>query len=204
MKAKRTSKRAYLARRKRRVRELYLDGLDPRDIAVKLVEDGTIETTDESLESAARLVRGDVAEIKAEIESVRIQDAQVAGSERDALERKLKRLRAEYERQVMIANGEPDETGVEAVIVTTMDTPNGPLTSQRPKWPASSRQKASKDASILAEKIGDVEIALARVLDDGVDERTGEKRSESFVFSFPQTGTMSDLIAMNLERGKVN
>jgi hypothetical protein len=52
------SKDLYLEKRKRRVRELYeKEGLQARDIAARLVDEGTIETLDESLESAIRLVR---------------------------------------------------------------------------------------------------------------------------------------------------
>jgi hypothetical protein len=91
MPAKKESKERYIARRQRRVRELYIgEGLQPRAIAERLVKDGTIETTDESLESALRLVRSDVAAIREEIDAERAEDAKpFTVNEIDALEREL-------------------------------------------------------------------------------------------------------------------
>src|ERR1700694_1616641 len=102
MAAKRSSKKAYIARRRRRVREGFIgEGLAPREIAAKLVADGTIETTDESLESAIRIVRSDVAGIRGEIDAEREEDDQqhAASNTADAMERELARLRTEQRRQ---------------------------------------------------------------------------------------------------------
>jgi hypothetical protein len=106
------SKKSYLAERATKIREMYLrDGLESRDIAAALVADGTIKTTDRSLQSAIRLVQVEVAKIRAEIDGFRADDAdgKVATSEVDALERKLARLRLERDRQQLIAEGQPME-----------------------------------------------------------------------------------------------
>lgn len=186
MTIKRESKKAYLERRKRRVRELYLEGHEAPEIATALVEDGTIETTDESLDSAIRLVRKDIKEYREQLTAQRLDDAQpgIAGDELDALSRKLRRLREAYADQRRIAEGEPVEMCARsqyrteacanlvcvasghmpyvgpAVGVTMTDTPQGMMTSYRALWPAGVRQKAAKDAALIAEKIADVEAAL--------------------------------------------
>lgn len=187
MPAKRESKKAYLDRRKRRVRELYLEGLEAPEIASLLVAEGTIDTTDESLASAIRLVRVDIAEYRAELTAQRADDSKpsVASDEVDSLTRKLRRLREAYADQRRIADGEPIEmcarsrypiqscanpechagaghlafTGP-AIGVTMTDTPQGMMTSYKALWPAGVRQKAAKDAALLAEKIAEVEVAM--------------------------------------------
>jgi hypothetical protein len=188
MPAKRESKKAYLVRRKRRVRELYLEGYDAPEIARQCVAEGVIETIDESLESAIRLVRADIAEFRRELSAHRAADAnpEVAGSEIDALERKLRRLREAHADQRRIATGEPTEicarsrfeiaactdrtcgaTGKHmpfvgpAIGVVITDTPQGAMTSYKALWPAGVRQKAVKDAALLAEKIAELEIVIA-------------------------------------------
>lgn len=216
--AKKQSKRMYLAKRKKRVRELYIHGrLEPRDIAAKLVDDGTIETTDESLESAVRLVRGDVAKIRAEITSHREgdADASVAFNEIDALEYELADLRKERDRQQLIADGEPIEMCARssvpppacanplclaeekhvpyvgpAIGVTITYTPQGPMTSYKALWPAGVRQKASKDAAILAEKVSKLEVALA------------EKRSMRIAAAVRKDGAEKDDIFRIVTSGK--
>lgn len=197
--AKLESKRAYIARRKRCVRELYVrEGYEVRDIAAALVADETITTTDESLESAIRLVRSDVAEIRAELDGLRSADAQpnVAGNEVDALERKLERLRKEHRRQESIASGEPDEQGRDAQLTTTTDTPGGPIIVVRPKWPAGVRQKASKDACTLAEKIAEIEITLAEKRRS--EEEDGTSAQDGGLTIVESDKSLQELIARNL------
>lgn len=188
MAAKRESKLAYLDRRKKRVRELYLEGEETVDIASKLVTEGVIETSDESLESAIRLVRKDIAKFRAELAAHRIADAkpEIAGDDIDILSRKLKRLREEHAFQCLVRDGQPMElcarssipasvcankeceaTGKHATYVgpgvgiTIAQTPQGPITTYKALWPAGVRQKAGKDAATLAVKISEVETALA-------------------------------------------
>jgi len=106
------AKLTYLAKRKKRVREIFeREGLQPRDIAARLVNEGVIETLDESLESATRLVRADLKEIRLSIDTGRAADAvpALAGNEIDALERELAELRRQHARQELIAEGEPIE-----------------------------------------------------------------------------------------------
>lgn len=186
--AKQQSKKTYLAKRKNRVRELYIhDRMQPRDIAARLVADGVIETTDESLESAVRLVRDDVREIREELVRYRSGDAApaVAFDEIDAMENELADLRREHTRQRMIADGEPTEncarSGIAvtacankdclngehrpfigpAVGISVTNTPQGPMVTYKALWPAGVRQKASKDAALIAEKISKLEVALS-------------------------------------------
>jgi hypothetical protein len=231
---KKESKKRYLARRMKRVRELYLrDGLEPRDIAAELVKDGTIETTDESFESAIRLVRGDVAKIRAEIDGRRAADSEkkVAINEIDALERELAELRKAHADQKLIAAGEPTEmcarsrypiiactnpdclaTGkhfpfvAPAIGVTMTDTPQGMMTSYRALWPAGVRQKASKDAAILAEKISKLEIVLSEKRRAPMQPGKGEDDGPGDgLFQIVTSGKpMNDLIATNVDKSKVN
>jgi hypothetical protein len=199
MAAKRESKAQYIARRRWRVRELfYGEGLQPRAIAERLVREGTIETTDESLASALRLVYEDCAAVRAEVNDERAENSKpaVASNEIDALDRELEALRTEFDRQSLIADGQPTEncarsgitliacdnatcekTGTHkpfigpAVGVTTTYTPQGPMISYRALWPAGVRQKASKDKAILAEKISKLERLL-------VEKRTAIAESQ--------------------------
>lgn len=160
--------------------------MEPRDIAELMLEEKSIES--ESHESAVRTVRGVVAKIRARIDADREgdSDSKIATGEVDALERKLRRLREEHARQSLIASGEPTEncarsgiavvacenaqcktTGIHvpfigpAVGISMMNTPQGPMVSYKALWPAGVRQKASKDAAILAEKIAELEVTLA-------------------------------------------
>src|SRR6266498_1255642 len=198
------SKRQYIARRQKRVRELYIrEGLQPREIAAKLVADGTIETSDESLESAARLVRSDVAALRVELDVDRSEDAKPAllGNAIDALERQLAFLRKERDRQVMIADGEPDENGDEAEITTNLVGKGGiPIPFSQPKWPAGTRQKASKDAAILCEKISALEVLLTERRTEIKPAAKGERPADgdSSIYRVVTSGkSMSDLVTEN-------
>jgi hypothetical protein len=235
MTIKKESKRQYLDRRRRRVRELFrFEGLQPREIAEILVKDGTIETADESLESALRLVRSDVAEIRAEIDDERTEDAKpiVAANEVDALERELVDLRKERDRQQMIADGQPTEmcarsrTAIAecvspecgalgkhaafvgpAIGITIADTPQGPITTYKALWPAGIRQKASKDKAILIEKISKLEVALAERRRAAVPQgKDGEKaNAKDDLFQIVTSGKpMNELIVDNATRQTIN
>lgn len=205
---KQQSKKAYLAKRKARVRELYIHArLEPRDIAAKLVHDGTIETTDESLESAVRLVREDVRELREQITRHRSGDADatVAFDEIDALEYELSDLRSERDRQKRIADGEPDENGKEAVLIVTMMGAEGePFQFEKPKWPAGVRQKAGKDAAQLTKDISKLEVALAekrRLIAEAAKRSGGDKGKAvgaDDVFTIHTSGDQfDDLVARN-------
>lgn len=189
MPAKQTSKRDYISRRKARVRDLYVtERLAPREIAARLVQEETIETTDESLESAIRIVRGDVAALRSELVSHRSGDADpsLAFDDLDALEAELTGLRVERDRQLVIAAGEPVEMCARSrreigecaepqcialgnhvpfigprIGITMTDTPQGMMTSWKALWPAGVRQKASKDVAILTRQISELEVKLA-------------------------------------------
>lgn len=166
------SRRSYLAKRDARIEDLYLrEGDEPRDIAVKMLVEATL--TSESEDSAIRTVRGVVAKIRKRIDTARTGDArtEVATNEIDALERKLKRLRADHSWQLYISDDE-------SIITTTTITTNGPVIVERAKWPAGVRQRARRDAAALAEKISELECVLAakRELDveaDAVGESGG-------------------------------
>ncbi len=95
-----------------------------------------------------------------------------------------------------------------AIGVTIADTPQGPITSFKALWPAGVRQKASKDASLLAERISKLEISVAEKrraqkvakLEKGVDAP-----AEDDVFRIVTSGrTMDDLITYNVDGGKPN
>lgn len=155
------SRKAYLRRRDARIDELYFsEGLEPRDIATRMLREETLGSVSD--ESAVRTVRGVVAKLRKRIESERVEDGQitVALTRADSLEREISRLRFEHQRQVRIADGEPDSSGKEATITSSVDTPQGMITSVRPKWPAGVRQKASRDAATLAQKISKLEADL--------------------------------------------
>jgi hypothetical protein len=232
MPAKGRSKKQYIAKRVARVRDLYLrEHLEPRDIASRLVAEGAIETTDESLESAIRLVRGDVKKIRSEIDSRRAGDADtsVALNDLDALELELKDLRKERDRQQLIADGEPIEmcarsymppaacaneqcirlhnkhvkfTGP-AIGVTITHTPQGPMTSYKALWPAGVRQKASKDAALLSEKISKLEIALSekrRAIAPAATLGKGEGSADDLFQIVTSGKPMNELIAANTAR----
>jgi hypothetical protein len=209
---KQQSKKTYLAKRKARVRQLHIhEHMGTRDIAAKLVNDGTIETSDESLESAIRLVREDVREIRAELSRERDEDAPVSFDALDALEYELTDLRIERDYQRMIARGEPDENGQEAELVTNMIGKGGePVPFIRPKWPAAVRQKASKDAAILAEKISKLEVALAEKRAAKKPATQGKASDgapvDDGIFRIVTSGKpVDDLIQENAsERSKVN
>jgi hypothetical protein len=234
MPAKKESKERYIARRQRRVRELYIgEGLQPRAIAERLVKDGTIETTDESLASALRLVRSDCAAIRAETNDERAEDASptVAVNEIDALERELGELRIEHARQKMMAEGELTEncarSGVSviscanttcetsgkhvsfigpAVGMTTTNTPQGPIVAYKALWPAGVRQKASKDVTILAEKIKKIEVALVEKR-SAVSKQPGKAADaagggDGDIFRVVMSGkSTEELIAFNINGG---
>lgn len=233
MAIKKESKQQYLARRRRRVRELYRgDGLTPREIAERLVKDGTIETTDESLESALRLVRQDVAAIREEIDAERAEDSKPihASNEIDAIERELADLRKEHQRQEMIADGEPVEMCARsrvrlaecvqpecgalgshapfvgpAIGITIADTPQGPITTYKALWPSGTRQKASKDAAILARQIRETENALneKRRLISERPKVADSKGDEADVFRVVTSGkTTEELIDFNVNGGE--
>ncbi len=213
---KRQSKNRYLAHRKQRVWELRrTEGLEPYDIAVRLVKEGTIETTDETLQSAVKLVRGDLADLNSERQGERVLDVAVAGSEVDVLERELAELRKQHARQEMIADGEPIEmcarsryplracanpaclaegrhvpfTGP-AIGISIVDTPQGPMTTFRALWPAGTRQKASKDAAALAERISKLEVVLADKRREAVarQSRVVDPKREAGGFTFNFSG----------------
>ncbi len=230
---KRMAKAAYVERRRKRVYELYVDQhMEPRDIALQLVHDGTIETTDESLESAIRIVRKDVAEIRSRLTSERDLDSDrtVALTEIDALELELKHLRKERDRQLVIADGEPTEMCARsryelaacanpacmaegkhipfvgpAIGITITDTPQGPMTSFKALWPAGVRQKASKDAATLTQKISKLESELAEKKRAVQPAKEGDKPGAAKPFEFVFSGKpMEMLIEMNVVAGKVN
>ena len=161
--AEHPSQRAYLQKRDARIDELWRsEGYEPKDIATLMLTEGSLVS--ESGDSAERTVRGVVAKISARLDSARKDDAEPACSTNDidALERKLRRLRDALAWQNMVASGEPDEDGKEAVTIVTMMGANGdPFQFEKPKWPAGVRQKAKKDAATLVEKIAELEIALA-------------------------------------------
>ena len=171
------SQKKYLARRDARIEQLFLrEGYEPRDIADAMLDDGTLQS--DSVESARRVVRSVVAKIRARIDGDRGEDSRpvVATNDIDALERKLRRLRSDLAWQNMVAAGEPNTDGAEATVTTTVDTPNGIITSVRPKWPAGKRVDAKKAASALAEKIAELEIALStkRALISEAEQHTGD------------------------------
>lgn len=153
--------RAYLKSRDVRIEELYLrEGLEPREIAAQMLDEASLQA--ESLDSAMRTVRGVVAKFRKRVDAARTDDGNVAvaTSEIDAIERKLVRLRSDLEWHLMVAAGEPDKDGSEAITVSSMDTPQGPLVSSRPKWPAGKRVDARKEAARLAEKIEKIEVQI--------------------------------------------
>lgn len=184
---RRESQKAYLAKRDARIAELFLrEGEEPRDIAARMLSEETLKSDSE--DSAIRTVRSVVAKLRKKIDSDRSGDAEsgVATNEIDALERKLKRLRADLAWQQRVAEGEPTELCARSTIevaacanstclagaghipyvgprvgVTITNTPQGPMVSYKALWPAGVRQKARKDASALAEKIAELEIVLA-------------------------------------------
>jgi hypothetical protein len=156
------SKKSYLAKRLARVRELYMhEGLEPVDIAERLVDEGAIKTSSDTLDSAVRLVRADVALIRKGVDAQRKTDAPLVSRDLDVLERELLRLRRELRRQEIIAAGEPGPDGKDATITTSTITPEGVIVMTRPKWPAGVRQKASRDASRLATEISKIEMVLS-------------------------------------------
>ncbi len=212
MAAKRQSKAQYLKKRRARVRELYIhERLEPRNIARRLVDEGSIETSDESLESAIRLVRDDVKSIRAEINSRRGADADatVAFDEVDALEYELADLRHERDRQKRIADGEPDTDGKEAVYIVTMMGAGGePIQFEKPKWPPGVRQKAGKDAALLAEKVSKLEVALAEkrraMVPKVAGQEAGSGRNDNLFEVVTSGKKMNELIHENADRAKVN
>lgn len=185
------SQKRYLAKRDARIEQLYVrEGEEPRDIAVKMLEEGTL--TSKSEESAIRTVRGIVAIIRTRLDGARSDDSksEVATNEVDALERKLKRLREDHAWQ--LAKSEDETT-----VTHTMVTPNGPLLIEKAKWPAGVRQKARKDAAMLAEKIADLEIALAarRAIEVERDAGVGESGGLTIIES---DKSIAELIDRNL------
>ena len=196
---KRKAKREYLAKRRRRVRELYVDfGLTSRQIAEKLVSAGVIETTDESLESAIRLVRSDVAEIRREVDAERDEDGkrEVAGSAGDALRRQLERLRYSYEKQREIADDE-------SIVTSTMTTPNGVIVTEKPKWPPGVRQKAAKDAVLIAKEISQLETELATKSEVATTAAGAKSQVPPFRMVFSGR-PLEDLIRDRTKTGEVN
>jgi hypothetical protein len=230
MPAKKQTKAQYMAKVEQRVYHLYyFRGIDkPKEIAEILVREGTMETTDESLESATRLVREHLRNVKASIAGERKRDTSVVTDDLDVLERELAELQKQHARQEVIAAGEPCEMcavsrlRVEectmpeclalgkhrsfigpAIGITLADTPQGPITSYKALWPAGVRQKASKDASILAEKISVLEIKVAdrrRKQDEAVKDGAGKTGPD--VFNIVTTGQpMNELITANATGG---
>jgi hypothetical protein len=116
-----------------------------------------------------------VRSLRQQWDSARAEDQQptVRPTEVDALERKLERLRADHAWQIRKSDGEPDISGTEAVLVTIVDTPNGTITSQRPKWASGARVRARELASRLADKIAELEIEIAQRRAADVGDHTG-------------------------------
>ena len=221
-KAKKPTQREYRAKRDARIEELYLrEGLEPRDIAAKMLAEETLAS--ESEDSAMRTVRGVVRKLRERLDGARLGDskAEIATNEIDALERKLARLRQEHARQESIAQGELGENCARSQLrvavclnaectatgkhvpfigplvgVTMTNTPQGPMTSYRAMWPAGVRQKASKDAAALAEKIAEIEIALTAKRSLAVEaEETGDAGGLTIIES---DKSIQDLIKENL------
>jgi hypothetical protein len=225
-----TEKAAYLAERDAAIEALYLnEGYDePREIAHLLWNRGLIDTKDESLESATRIVRGVLAGIRARLTQQRTADAQegVSSARIDILLRQLRELKRQLARQELIASGEPTElcarskmraelcgdivcaaacshllVVVDAVVVTTTDTPNGMMTIQKLKWPAGVRQRASHDAVIIARRIAEIESEVTAERDSHSD--TGEAEGEDGGLTIIESNDSNDqLIARNLAGGK--
>jgi len=85
------------------------------------------------------------------------------------------------------------------------------VTVEEPRCSALEKGKAVKAATILAEKIGKLTGAELVAVDDGKGDGDSDatKPEEKFMFSFPNVKTgaatdIADLVAMNLDRGKVN
>lgn len=195
--ARRETKRAYMARRRKRVRELFiLHGFEPREIAARLIEDGTI--TASSFESAHTLVRSDVAEIRRQIDAHRVDDgaAVVAPNEIDALERRFTNLRK------ALALAESIAGDSETMTTSTSTLPSGDvMTHVRPMWPAGERRKANRDAVVIAEKIAEVELLL---IEKRAEEKTiaGGGTEESGLTVIHSDQSIAQLIEANLVMGR--
>jgi hypothetical protein len=185
------SQKLYLSKRDARITHLFLrEGFEPRDIASTMLDEGTLRS--DSYESAVRTVRGVVAKIRHGIDADRGHDAAaaVATNEIDALERKLRRLRADHAWQVSVSDDD-------SVITRNMVTPNGPMVIEKDRWPAGVRQKARKDAAALAEKIADLEIVLASKRHADTDKAGSGAESGGLVI-IESEKSIAELIAANL------
>lgn len=212
----------YILQRDERIVELSRrEGFRAGDIAALMLREGTLQSR--SKESAIHTVRVVLTKAREELNDERTGDAApaVVSNEIDALERKLDRLRAEHARQMVIATGEPTEncarSGIAVVTcrnqdciergehvpfvgpaigMTMMTTPQGPMISYKALWPAGVRQKASKDAAGLAEKIADLEIALDTKRQATIEsDATGA--GEGGLTIVPSDKPIADLIKLN-------
>lgn len=214
--------RAYIKKRDAWIEELFIrKGLEPTEIALQMSEAGTLRS--DSPDSAVRTVRGVVAKIRKRINLDRSADASptLAGNESDALERKLVWLRAQRDRQQLIADGEPMEMCARssyplsacpnsdcqdlgthipfvgpAVGIVFMQTPQGPMTTFKALWPAGVRQKASKDAAILASQIAELELVLIGRRD--AQAEAGESGSGDRLHLIESDKSIAELIEANL------
>jgi len=226
--AEASAKAEYLARRDAAIEVLYLnDGYDdPREIAQLLVTRGLIETKDDSLESATRIVRGVLAKIRKRLADQRIQDAQegVSSSRIDILLRQLRELKKQLARQELIASGEPTEVCARSMLVpalcgdivcgaacshqlVTLDavvtTTVGATEIQKLKWPAGVRQKASHDAVLIAKRIGELELEVAVERDAHALIGDGEDLGDAGGLTIIESNeSIETLIAKNLAGGR--
>jgi hypothetical protein len=183
-----SEKQDYLRTRKTRVRQLYLrDNLEAPAIAARLIEDGTIETKSE--ESALRLVRADVAEIKKEIAAERGEiAAHDGGASLDAQLKELERLEFSYRGQVALA--ENDE-----IVTTVIPTQNGEMVIEKPKVAAGVKQRALKDAAIIAQRIAEKEAEIAKATAE--QSESGEEAMTPGLTILESGDTIPNLIAKN-------
>lgn len=152
-------KRGAVQQRKRAVRKLFLlEGLDASEIAERLLETG--ELVSRSFDSAARIVRGDVAELKGLAEFSRGEqdkaDALVESANLldPVLLRKLSRLNDAFRDCQKVID---DDSTVETVI----DGPQGITRIRRPRFSATAIGKAIKDKSHIALRLAEVEQEIA-------------------------------------------
>jgi hypothetical protein len=184
------SKSRELQKRRDLIRKLYvIEGFETRDIAEKLLGDGTLKSR--SFESALKTVRNEVAEIKREMR----EDVAANEDEGSAKERHINRLL--YTVRKLIALIE-DDSFITKVVGYTKD---GPITSEVPAVPVAVKQKAMKDLAAISERLAVVTGVEVGKLEPKGDREAAETSATEFTFNFSGS-TLDSLISAR--RGVVN